>query len=115
MLNREEKDIEDRAVRKLNKQGGMLIKQNANLYPGIPDRLLIYHGISIFIEFKTKTKNSKPSNEQLRWHDRLKRTGFLVLTISSHLEVDQLFKDLEKCRRMNFIDSQHLDLNRNQL
>lgn len=56
--------------------GGALLKLGAALQRGIPDRVLLFGGKAIFIEFKAPGRYPTPI--QRHWHGRLRKLGFEV-------------------------------------
>ena len=60
---------------------------------GAPDRLLFGHGISAWVELKAP--HQKPTEVQLREHDRLRHGGMKVFVCDSEQAVDTVFTYLK--------------------
>ena len=88
-----EKYLERKLVNAVKDAGGIAIKLPANLYRGIPDRLVLIKGKGIFIEMKQKGKELRP--EQKVWKVRLEKNGFLHFVIDSNEAVNNLISLLK--------------------
>lgn len=76
-----EKSIEQ-AVKKYAEKGGCLsYKMNGPGHRGWPDRLFMYDGKVMFIEFKREGR--KPTPLQTEIHTRLRKAGFDVFVVDS--------------------------------
>lgn len=76
-----EKSIEA-AVRRYAEQGGCITyKMNGPGHRGWPDRMFMYDGKVLFIEFKRAGKEPTPLQAEI--HDRLRRAGFDVFVIDN--------------------------------
>lgn len=60
---------------------------------GVPDRLLIGHGRTLFVE--TKCTNGKPRKLQEHVFAKMREHGAKIYVIDSSKKVDQLFKHLK--------------------
>lgn len=92
--NIKENEIEQYAVRRMKKIGGLLIKVKFISRRGAPDRLALFlnQGKLIWIEFKKP--NKKPDKHQVREHKILRQAGQRVEVIDSFLGVDMLIKEI---------------------
>lgn len=62
-------------VQAVRSAGGLCIKLPANLYRGIPDRLVLLPGGRVYF-VELKTEKGKPSVHQLRYQIFLRNLGF---------------------------------------
>ncbi len=60
----------------------------------VPDRILVYNGVVVFVELKKP--GEKPTPAQKREHIRLTEAGALVVVVDSKAEADWL---LQECFR----------------
>lgn len=92
--NVKENDIEQYAVRRMSKAGGLLVKMKFIARRGAPDRIALFlvQGKMIWIEFKKPGK--KADKHQMREHDLLRKAGQRVEIIDSFLGVDMLIKEI---------------------
>jgi hypothetical protein len=75
-----EKQIEMKWRKKIEAEGGLLLKWTSPGYTGVPDRIKITPGgVISFIEFKAPGK--KPTPRQLRVHEILRSLGCTVEVI----------------------------------
>lgn len=58
----------------------------------VPDRILINHGVVVFVELKAPGK--RPTPAQSREHTRLVNAGGLVIVADSKEEIDHLIENL---------------------
>lgn len=76
-----EKTIEQ-VVKKYAEEGGCITyKMNGFGHRGWPDRLFMYDGKVMFIEFKREGNKPTPLQEQV--HDKLRRAGFDVFVVDN--------------------------------
>jgi hypothetical protein len=72
-----ESDIEKEFGKYVKMRGGLYLKQNANLYPNIPDRLVAVPGARcFFLEWKMPGEEPKPG--QLKWARMARSRGHVV-------------------------------------
>jgi hypothetical protein len=90
--NVKESEIEQYAVRRVKKSGGLLIKLRFIALTGAPDRIALFKGCLIWIEFKKP--GLKPKKHQLKIHNLLRWAGQRVEVIDSFLGVDMLIKEI---------------------
>lgn len=88
-----ERDIEGYARDRCKEIGAMFEKFTSPARRFVPDRIITYHGVIIFVEFKVPGK--KPSEAQARDHKRREDNGATVLVIDSCEQVDKLIKRLQ--------------------
>ena len=69
-----ESALEKMLLRAVRSAGGLCIKLPANLYRGIPDRLILLPGGRIYF-VELKTEKGKPSVHQLRYQIFLRELG----------------------------------------
>lgn len=72
--------------------GGKAIKMIPTFENGIPDRQVLYNGISVFVELKKVKANPRPL--QLAYTKELEAQGFKCFVIRTREEVDQLISYL---------------------
>ena len=72
------------------KQLGIIFRK-LNFGEGWPDRLLLYRGEVLFIEYKQK--GAKPTKLQLWMHDKLREQGFQVEVVDESIKGRELIKD----------------------
>ena len=68
-----------------------IIFRKLNFGEGWPDRLLLYRGEVLFIEYKQK--GAKPTKLQLWMHDKLREQGFQVEVVDESIKGRELIKD----------------------
>ncbi len=61
---------------------------------GIPDITLIYHGIYIGLEVKTKT--GRPTKDQVKMHERMHKNGAKVFIVRSISDVQVIMADVDE-------------------
>ena len=61
---------------------------------GMPDRILIGHGHTVFVEVKRPGEKIKPNSQQEWRHIEIARYGGQTFIVSTHEEVDQLLSTL---------------------
>lgn len=77
-----ESEIETAFVRRVKQLGGMALKFVSPGRRGVPDRLVLWPGgRAEFVELKAPGK--KPTLQQMREHERLRRLGFEVSVVDS--------------------------------
>lgn len=76
-----EKTIERAVKNYAEKRGCLTYKMNGPGHRGWPDRMFLYDGRMLFIEFKRAGK--KPTPLQAHIHDKLCKLGFRVLVVDN--------------------------------
>lgn len=71
-----ESAIQSRIIKRLEKEGALVIKLVLTNVPGIPDLLALKDGHATFIE--VKRPGEKPRPLQLYRHEQLRNLGFIV-------------------------------------
>lgn len=90
-----EKTIEAYLVKRVKELGGLCEKFTSPGKRAVPDRLLtLPGGYILFVELKAPGK--KPTELQLRDHDKRRALGCEVLVIDSLEEIDALTKRLAR-------------------
>lgn len=75
-----EHEIEQRLVKRCKERGLMCLKFVSPGLRGVPDRLVLWPGgTAEFVE--VKAPGEKPTPQQLRRHDELRKLGFMVSVI----------------------------------
>ncbi len=114
-IDERETSVQLDMVRALEK-AGFFVTQNREKYigrgpkstPGIPDLVIVRRGIVAWIEVKTTRPGSKPSKEQLAWHNVCREHGGLVYVARTLEDIQEIIAELavieQKRRRC---DSEH--------
>ena len=85
-----ERDIENYLVRRIKELGGIAEKFTSPGRRSVPDRLVsLPGGRIIFVELKAPGK--KPTENQMRDHQRRRAMGFIVLVLDSKEAIDDAF------------------------
>ena len=92
-----ENDIEEYLVARSEEEHGMCYKFISPQNSGVPDRILIIKGFTIFIE--TKAPGKTPRLLQKKKHEEMKRCGATVITIDSKEQIDKLFELLKSKKK----------------
>ena len=87
-----EAGVEEYLRDKVQRAGGYCIKLPADLYTGIPDRLVILRNYAIFVETK-RPEGGQVEKVQKWWQRRLREMGHYVEIISTKDGVDKLMRD----------------------
>ncbi len=87
-----EKSVERYLVNEVKVIGGKCIKLLPTFENGIPDRLVLYEGLAVFVELKRKDRI--PDKLQLVYHKNLLKVGFQTRIIDDRQQVDQLISEL---------------------
>lgn len=66
---------------------------------GVPDRIVIGNGHTVFVELKAESK--VPRKLQLKVHDKMRDAGADVRVADTVELVDKLLKELEECGNGN--------------
>ena len=89
-----EKYLERKLVKRIELLGGKCIKLVPFNSNGIPDRLCLLSGGTIFF-VELKSKGQKPRKLQLYWHRVLTELGFDVYVIDSYEKLNAILLDYE--------------------
>ena len=81
-----ERVIETYLFSQCKKIGAMCVKQEPRYNAGIPDRLVMYAGLAVFVE--VKRPGGTPTERQDKYHDRLGKVGMGVVVIDTKEKVD---------------------------
>ncbi|MNF22305.1 VRR-NUC domain protein [compost metagenome] len=87
-----ERDIEAYLVKRCKEIGALCDKFCSPQRRSVPDRLITFGGRVLFVELKATGK--KPTEAQVRDHDRRRAAGALVYWLDSTQQVDQVISDL---------------------
>ncbi|MNL00993.1 VRR-NUC domain protein [compost metagenome] len=87
-----ERDIEAYLVKRCKEIGALCDKFTSPQRRSVPDRLITFGGRVLFVELKATGK--KPTEAQVRDHDRRRAAGALVYWLDSTQQVDQVISDL---------------------
>ena len=91
-----EKDIESYLFKRVKQLKGLCLKLPANLYEGIPDRLvLLPKGRIGFAELK-RPQDGRLEKLQPFWHKLLRELGFKVYIPKTKEEVEAMLDDLQR-------------------
>ena len=85
-----EKQIENKLKKEIEKLGGICFKFTSPNNDGVPDRLILINGYTIFVELKAPGKKPRPlQRKQIK---RIQRQGIPVYIISTIKEVENFIK-----------------------
>lgn len=101
-----ERDIEAYLVKRCKEIGALADKFTSPQRRSVPDRLITFKGRVLFVELKATGK--KPTEAQVRDHERRRAAGAEVVWLDSCAAVDVVVKGLE---RGLFIDVAYVDDN----
>ena len=87
-----EKNIEDYFIRKCEQNHMWTTKFISASRSGVPDRVVIYNGITIFVELKKP--GEKPRPLQVEIHKKMRKYGALIEVLSTFDEVDVFIENL---------------------
>lgn len=87
-----ERDIEAYLVKRCKEIGALCDKFVSPQRRSVPDRLITFGGRVLFVELKATGK--KPTEAQVRDHERRRAAGAIVLWLDSKEQVDWLLRDL---------------------
>lgn len=91
-----ESKIESVVCKYASDHGWLVFKFSAPNHRGVPDRLMIKDGVTVYVEFKAPGK--KPTGLQLRTHDKIRKAGATVLIIDDIEQGKKQIKGLKtKC------------------
>lgn len=89
---RQEKRIEQYFCEQVKQIGGYAMKITSPGLAGVPDRLVLFNGVAVFVELKAPTE--EPKKRQKAVHRKLERLGFPVRIINSREQVDEFMKEV---------------------
>ena len=90
-----EKDIEGYLKHRVEKDlKGRCIKLPANLYEGIPDRMVLLPGAKIVFAETKRPKEGRLSPMQRYWHKVLSNLGFKVYVPKTKEEVEVMLNEV---------------------
>ncbi len=84
--------IEDYLKERVKYYGGKCYKLTSPGYAGMPDRLILYNGVAVFVE--VKRPGAKPRALQEKRMDEIRQHGCLAFWVSTREEVDRLMTRL---------------------
>lgn len=88
-----ERDIEAYLVKRCKEIGALADKFTSPQRRAVPDRLITFNGRVLFVELKATGK--KPTEAQVRDHERRRAAGAEVVWLDSKLAVDWLLERME--------------------
>ena len=94
MEYRQERKVEKYLCDQVKRIGGYAMKITSPGLAGVPDRLVLFNGVAVFVELKAQA--GKPSERQLAVHRLLYGLGFPVSVINSKDMVDRLVSEIER-------------------
>lgn len=100
-----ERDIEAYLVKRCKEIGALCDKFCSPQRRSVPDRLITFNGRVLFVELKATGK--KPTEAQVRDHERRRAAGAEVVWLDSKEQVDGMLTDLRAgCRIITGADFQ---------
>lgn len=78
----QEQFIQSTIIKKLEKQGWIVVKNTVTSYPGWPDLTAYKDGHAVFIEVKKPGENAY--KRQAMIHNKLRKAGFIVMLLDDH-------------------------------
>lgn len=87
-----ERDIEAYLVKRCKEIGALADKFTSPQRRSVPDRLITFGGRVLFVELKATGK--KPTEAQVRDHERRRAAGAEVVWLDSTLQVDNMMGNL---------------------
>lgn len=94
MEYRQEKSIEGYFCEQVKRIGGYAMKITSPGMAGVPDRLVLFNGVAVFVELKAPKK--EPKSRQKAVHRFLYRLGFPVSVIDNKEMVDRFVQEMER-------------------
>lgn len=88
-----ERDIEAYLVKRCKEIGALCDKFTSPQRRAVPDRLITFGGRVLFVELKATGK--KPTEAQVRDHERRRAAGAEVVWLDSKEGVDELIDDMQ--------------------
>ncbi len=89
-----ESNVEDYFRKEVTKIGGLCYKFKSPQNSGVPDRIVIYNGLVVFVELKKP--GEKPRKLQQSIAKEMRAHGALVFTVDSHKAVNKFIADLSE-------------------
>jgi hypothetical protein len=89
--------IERYLVAQVKKAGGKALKMVPTYDNGIPDRLVLLHGKTIFVELKAP--GEEPRKLQALFLDELRRGGYDARVIDTKKQVDDFIKEIQNTNK----------------
>ncbi len=90
-----EKDVEQRLVDKVKELGGKCYKFVSPGNAGVPDRIVVCNGYTVFVELK-KPEDYKFAKLQKFHRDEIHRNGGFCILIKNYEEVDKFVEILRR-------------------
>ena len=94
MEYRQEKKVEEYLCKKIKKIGGYAMKITSPGLAGVPDRLVLFNGVAVFVELKAP--NGEPDPRQRAVHRKLYRLGFPVAVVYTKEMADRFVSEVER-------------------
>ena len=94
MEYRQERKIEKYLCEQVKKIGGYAMKITSPGLAGVPDRLVLFNGVAVFVELKAPGEEPKKRQEAV--HRFLYRLGFPVSVVSSKEMADRFVQEVER-------------------
>jgi hypothetical protein len=88
-----ERDIEAYLVKRCKEIGALCVKFTSPQRRSVPDRLIVHKGRVVFVELKAT--GAKPTEAQVREHDRIEECGGAVVWTDSTSGVGWLIRFLD--------------------
>lgn len=82
-----ERRVEDHLVKRVKETGGIVRKVVFPGHRGAPDRMVGWRGKHFFVELKCPLTPTAEEH-QLREHEKLRSIGFVVVVLTSQIEVE---------------------------
>ena len=76
-----ERDVEGAVVRFATSLGWLVRKFSSPNHVSVPDRIFLLNAFTFFVEFKAPGK--KPTEKQLREHQKMREVGHIVLVVDN--------------------------------
>ena len=89
-----ERIIENYLKLQCKKHGFLCFKFAPCGYNGVPDRIVIGNGLTVFVELKAPGK--KPRENQVAMHKLMRRAGAIIFVIDSKAGVNALLSEMMK-------------------
>lgn len=89
-----ESDVETYFRKEVKKLGGLCYKFTSPQNSGVPDRIVIYNGLVVFVELKKP--GEKPRKLQQVEAKKMRAHGAMVFVVDSHKAVDMFITELSE-------------------
>lgn len=93
-MNTLEKEIERYLVNRVKQFGGKALKMVPEFESGVPDRLVVLNGQTVFVELKAPGK--QPRKLQVLFMQELEKAGAKTVVLDSREGVEQLISNILK-------------------